>query len=165
MNTAYEYIAGGSSRWFTLDEWEYEPTGLTPEILKYVSWNVISQMDRLRDLYGMAILPSKVPGGWARFTGSAGSRHYAKHDLAIAGDMFPTGDVLECWLKALTISAFGGFGLYLDTKRSEIQPGPMMHLDLRLGARRFWVRKAGEYTLLHEDPKKFWKLVAEVAEA
>lgn len=102
--------------------------------------------------------------GFARFGGSVNSRHYARGRLADAMDVFPEGDVLEAWTLALSMP-FGGIGVYLDTRVNRLQPGPMLHLDLR-PRRVLWVRVAGEYIYLHQSEdmrNRFWEAIGQVA--
>lgn len=149
-SNAYEYLP--NARNFSASEW------FEPEILKLVSAQVLQELDHLRDRCGFALHPSQLSDGWARTTGSTTSRHYAGGGLSIAGDFFPAGDVLECWVKAVEMPHWGGFGVYLDTNLNEKQPRAMMHLDLRTGPRVFWVRnEIGDYIYKHENPQRFWE--------
>lgn len=146
-----------SSRWFTASEWP------DPNILSLVHARVLQNLDTLRDRYGEPIHPSQHPDGWARQRGSVTSQHYAVGRLSTAADVFPAGDVLACWLEALRMPEWGGIGLYLDTKLNAAQPGAMMHLDLRTGPRRLWVRnEIGEYIYHHDSPKRFWDTLPRV---
>jgi hypothetical protein len=159
MRNAYEALDEDKLDYFALDEWP------DPKNLKHVDARVLFALDELRERYGQRIYPSRAAGGWARFSGSQTSKHYAVDRLCTAGDIFPAGSVLDCWMHAIQMRQWGGFGLYLDTNRNEFQPGPMMHLDLRTGPRVFWVRnEVGSYIYKSEDPVKFWKAVARVAE-
>lgn len=165
MRHAYEALAGEKLDYFSLGEWDYPPTGLTPEVLKHVDARVLFALDELRERHGYGIIPSKHPDGWARFGGSSTSRHYAVDRMCTAADVFPKGSVLDCWLKALHMKQWGGFGLYLDTNRNALQPGPMLHLDLRPGPRVLWVRnEVGGYIYKSENARAFWKAIGRVAE-
>ena len=157
MTTAYDIVAAGTLEYLTLDEWAH------PDELKLTSSEVVTGIDELRRRHGAPIYPSRAEGGWARTTGSTGSQHYAVDRLSTAGDFFPGGDVLNCWLHAVAMPQWGGFGLYLDTQLSTMQPGAMMHLDLRPGSRLFWIRnEVGEYVYKHEEPAKFWNALTRV---
>lgn len=155
--TAYDDLTAYRYGNFSPSEWP------DPTVLKLVDTRVLAGLNKLRDMHGKALHPSKHPDGWSRTTGSTTSRHYAVGRLSDAGDFFPEGDVLECWLKAIQMPEWGGFGLYLDTKKSIYQPGAMMHLDLRPGPRVFWIRnEIGEYVLKDKEPAKFWNALARV---
>lgn len=155
MTTAYDYIA--KSRYFKRHEWP------DPTVLAYADARLLVGLDALRDAINRPIHPSQHPEGLVRFDGSETSQHYVGNGrLSTAIDFFPEGDVRECWLHAVADPRWGGFGIYLDTKRLPRQPGPMMHLDLRGGPRVFWVRTAtGKYIYAHKRPNMFWKLFGE----
>jgi len=138
-----------------------------PEFAQYelplhlVNAEVVSVLQRLRDMSGIPITPSPVPEGWARTSGSVGSRHYAVGRLSDAGDVFPArGRLLECWIRAQQIQEIGGLGLYIDTNGPDGLPWPMMHLDLRQTATRtFWIRTEKiAYHYLHSSPVTFWRM-------
>tara|TARA_R100001143_G_C3296155_1_gene103458 strand:- start:224 stop:697 length:474 start_codon:yes stop_codon:yes gene_type:complete len=155
MPTAYDYI--NDSRYFTRAEWP------DPTVLTYVDARVLEALDDLRERHARPLHPSRHPEGWIRFNGSEKSRHYVGGgQLSTAADFFPEGDVRDCLLHAVADPRWGGFGIYLDTKRSDLQPGPMMHLDLREGPRVFWVRTAtGRYVYKNSRAHQFWMLIAE----
>lgn len=158
-NNAYEFIDKGFSDNFKLNEWR------DPEELKYVDYRVIMNLDDLRDAHGNPIYPSRAEGGLIRTTGSVTSRHHVDPSIGKLGqaiDVFPEGDVRLCWLRAVENTNWGGIGVYLDTNRNELQPGPMMHLDIdpRNGFRAFWIRVGGDYVFLHEKPNQFWFYLA-----
>jgi len=158
MATALEYLP--NSRHFNPSEWS------DAGILEYVDSKVLVGMDTLREGSGIALHPSRLSDGWARFTGSKTSRHYAEGRLSDAADFFPASNVLDCWLAAMENPLWGGFGLYLDTRRSKFQPGPMMHLDCRPGKRIFWVRDyKGKMVFLHKNSAQFWALIDKVRRA
>lgn len=156
MTTALEVI--DLVRHFSPHEWS------DPSILSLIDADVLLGLAALRERHGKPIHPSRHPEGWVRHGGSTTSMHYVGDGrLGRAADFFPEGDVRDCWLHAIEDSRWGGFGLYLDTKRNARQPGPMMHLDLRPGPRVFWVRTAtGRYVYKHERPNQFWRLFEEV---
>jgi len=157
---AYDFIKKGYAEHFSVDEW------LNPEELKFVNYRVISNLDDLREEHGKAIIPSQHPRGLIRTDGSKTSRHFVDLETGKQGkavDVFPTGDVRDCWVKAVENTNWGGIGVYLDTKRNVNQPGPMMHLDIDFrenGSRSFWVRVKREYIYLEVEPDKFWKYLA-----
>ena len=156
--SAYDLVKAGGVRNFSLDEWS------EPKILKLVSPRLLNHIDTLRELYGQRIHPSQLSAGWARLDGRSTSRHYAKGRLSDAGDIFPEGDVLRCWLTALTMGVFGGIGLYLDTNKSRLQPGAMMHVDCRSAVFPvLWVRnETGDYVYENAEPDKFWSAIKRV---
>jgi len=157
---AYDYIAVGTSEHFSLSEWA------EPDILKDVDVKVIQALDRLRERAGIALHPSQLADGWARFKGSKTSRHYAVGRLSDAADIFPARQVLDCWIAAMEDPYWGGIGLYLDTNRNKLQPQPMLHLDGRNGDRVFWVRNArGRYVYQHKHQAQFWALIDQVRRA
>lgn len=139
------------SKWFDISEFKNCPH---PEL---IDPRLIRSLDELRDRTGIPLHPSRHPMGWTRTTGSKTSRHYAVGRLSDAGDLFPAHSAVDVILAAHRMPAFGGFGLYLDTKISELQPGPMIHLDLRPGPERYWVRiESGDYVYHHKEPSQFW---------
>lgn len=153
---AYEAVLHNNTH-FSLDEWP------EPDILKKVEGSVILNLSALRELHGSPIHPSQNPNGWARVGGSTTSRHYAVGRLSDAADFFPEGRVLDCWLTAVSMKVWGGFGLYLDTNKNPRQPGAMMHLDQRPGPRVFWIRnEVGTYIYKHRDPEMFWEALHRV---
>jgi len=161
-NNAYEFIEKGYAEYFSINEWP------NPEELKYVDYRVISNLDDLRETYGKPIIPSQHPRGLVRTDGSITSRHFINFntgELGQATDVFPRGDVRDCWLKAVENPNWGGIGVYLDTIRNRNQPGPMMHLDIdfRDGHRSFWVRVRKKYIYLDHEPDNFWKYLAQAS--
>lgn len=162
MNNAYEFIENGHARYFSVKEWP------NPRDLKYVHYTVIENLDKLRGAHGNAIIPSQDSDGLIRTAGSKTSRHYvdvSRGKMGEAVDVFPKGDVRDCWIKAVENPAWGGIGVYLDTNRNRNQPGPMMHLDidLRNGNRSFWVRNKGNYIFLDSNPDDFWFFLSKAA--
>ena len=159
IKNAYEFIEKGYAEHFSLEEWP------DPEELKYVDYKVIENLDKLREAHGRAIIPSQHPDGLIRTSGSKTSRHYVdiqRREMGEAVDVFPKGDVRDCWIKAVENPEWGGIGVYLDTNRNRNQPGPMMHLDIdfRNGNRSFWVRNKGKYIYLADEPNNFWFFLA-----
>lgn len=148
--------AVAASTHFSLSEWP------DPSVLVDLDPRVITELDALRKRHGLAIHPSRHPRGFARPEPS-NSRHSSFGRLADAADVFPEGHVLDCWALAQE-GPWGGIGVYLDTRISPpLQPGPMLHLDLREGERVMWVRD-GDYIYRNTDPARFWSLIAKTAE-
>ena len=103
---------------------------------------VLTKLQNLRHIWDNPIHPSRHSDGWARFEGSENSRHYAVNRLSDAGDFFPEGNVFEFWL-LMQQTKWGGIGIYFDTRRGRLQPGPMIHGDLR-EERILWCRINGK---------------------
>lgn len=108
---------------------------------------VLTKLQNLRHIWDKSIYPSRHPDGWARFEGSENSRHYAVNRKSDAGDFFPEGNVFEFWLLMQQMK-WGGIGFYFDTRRDNLQPGPMIHGDLR-EERILWFRINGTYYYLN----------------
>ncbi len=115
-----------------------------PGALDHVSSNVLHVLQDLRNTWMQSIHPSRHPDGWARFSGRPTSRHYAIGRLADAGDVFPVGNVINFWQLCMAHPDIGGLGIYFDTNRNRLQPGPMIHIDLR-PSRLLWSRIGGSY--------------------
>lgn len=116
---------------------------------------LIDRLDDLRALVGSAIHPSRHPDGWVRESGSTESMHHVSN--AMAGDVFPA-EPLAAFLFAIHL--FGGVGIYYDTRRNELQPGAMLHVDLRPGL-VIWCRHEGRYIFpANSDAERaeFWRL-------
>lgn len=131
-----------------------------PETVEGCVPELIERLQTLRDDLGQIIYPSRHPMGWKRDSGSTTSRHYSGE----AGDIFPEGDPLRAFL--LACRHFGGVGIYYDTTRTELQPGPMLHVDLRDGL-TIWARNEGRYIYPArggDDYAEFWFLMAQHAE-
>ena len=153
MNTALDHIDYVPN--FTAREF---PAGA----LENTDMRVLKQLQKLRNAWGRSIHPARDPAGWARFSGSETGRHYAVNRLSDAGDFFPEGNVFEAWL--LMPKFFTGIGLYFDTNRYNLQPGPMLHGDVRDGPHVFWFRHEGIYYLLNGDPKNQMELCHAIIE-
>lgn len=138
MKTAFEYLENVDD--FSIKEF---PQGE----LEHTNWKVLFMLQRFRNEWNQPVYPSTVKGSWARFDGSKTSRHYAIDRLSTAGDLFPSGNVFEAWM-LLQQLPIGGLGIYFDTNRIAIQPGPMIHIDMR-EARLLWCRIGGEYFYLN----------------
>lgn len=161
FKNAYQFLEKGYAEYFSLDEWPI------PEDLQYVHYKVIEGLDELREAFGHPIYPSQNPDGLVRFDGSRTSRHYVGDGgWGLAVDVFPSVNVLDCWLKAIEMPQWYGIGVYLDTQHLPLQPQPMLHLDIddSRGFRAFWVRNSGEYIKKHRDPQKFWNYLAKASE-
>lgn len=123
-----------------------------------LSAGLILELQHLRKLSGVPMIPSPVLAGWHRTTGSRASRHYAVDRMSDAGDLFPArGRALEVWLHAQACR-FGGFGLYGDTTGPEGSRQVMLHLDKRDGPRIYWCRWNGIYYTWNRDPASFWRV-------
>lgn len=137
-----------SARWFTVDEF--------PPTAQQCNPALIERLDEFRGFLGQRIHPSRNPEGWVRDKGSPTSRHYKA--FADAGDIFPERPVLRAFL--LAVNMFDGVGIYYDTKRGQLQPGAMLHVDLR-GEQVIWCRNEGRYIYPGRDrdsAKEFWYL-------
>jgi len=157
---ALEYLTDpDTGSYFSPKEWP------VPEDLKYVSTEVLYNLDKTRHAFGAAVFPSGVADGLVRRSGSRTSRHYiGDGSLGKAVDVFPSVDVMDFWLLAIENTAWQGIGLYLDTNVNRRQPQPMVHLDIdhrEHGNRVFWVRDRDKYIYKHKEPEKFWELIAE----
>ena len=131
-----------------------------PETVEGCSPELIDALQRYRNDLGQVIHPSRHPSGWHRANGNPSSRHYHGD----AGDIFPTGDPLRAFL--LACRYFGGVGIYFDTRKTKLQPGPMLHCDLRNGL-TVWARNEGRYIYPArggDDYAEFWFLFAQYAE-
>lgn len=111
-----------------------------------------------RDLHGLPLSITPVLAGIIREDGSKTSQHYAVGRLSSAIDIFPrAGEVGQAFINALSIDAFRGVGLYLDTK-----PSAMIHVDVRDGERILWVRTGHDrYTYFHKEPQRYLALLKE----
>ena len=120
--------------------------------LRLTDASLLSLLQSLRTQWDQSIHPSRHPDGWARMAGRPSSRHYAVGRLSDAGDIFPTGNVINFWQMCVADQSVGGLGIYFDTRRGPLQPGPMIHIDLR-PRRLLWSRIAGVYYYF-SDPKE-----------
>lgn len=111
--------------------------------LEHISAKFMRRLFAFRELTGVPMTPSPNPDGWARFTGSKGSRHYAVRRLSDAGDLFPAEDADIRLLLVQACQMFNGFGFYLDTKLNG-KSRTMIHLDQR-PMPLVWARYRGEY--------------------
>lgn len=135
------------SKWFSESEFPETALGVDPEL--------IDRLDELRDRLNAPVHPSRDPGGWVRFSGSEESRHYVMQ--ADAGDVFPER-ALDAFL--IAVHLFCGVGIYYDTNRSDLQPGAMLHVDLRPDL-TIWCRHEGRYIYPArsiKERKAFWRL-------
>jgi len=154
-----------NSRNFTLSEFSNCPD------IERIDPRLIRALDRLRDQLGEPIHAGRKPDAFARLTGRPTSRHYAVGRLSDAGDVFPDkGYSMRAWILAQALQepdgrpSFGGIGLYFDTRRGPLQPGPMLHLDMRPGPRVLWARDSGRYWTASQQPRKFWQVVVDAIE-
>jgi len=161
FKNAYDYLKNTPTSNFSPSEWP------VPEDLKYVNAEVLYNLDITRYAFGRSVFPSGVPDGLVRRTGSKNSRHYiGDGSLGKAVDVFPSVAVMDFWICAVENTVWQGIGVYLDTNVNRRQPQPMVHLDIdrrKHGNRVFWVRNRGEYIYKHEEPEKFWDLIAEAS--
>lgn len=116
----------------------------TQKSLENTSAELFEVLHELRLEWMEPIHPSRNPDGWARFSGSVTTRHYAINRLSDAGDIFPVGNVIAFWQLCLRHPKIGGIGIYFDTKIGILQPGPMIHIDLR-PRKLLWSRIKGKY--------------------
>lgn len=143
-----------------------------PEIIDYeiplnlIDARVILNLQKLRNIFGKPIVPTRVKAGWARIDGSRTSQHYALGRLSTAGDIFPElGYCMSCWLATQQIPEIKGIGLYLDTNGIDGKFWPMMHFDLRKTEKRvFWIRDKGKYYTLGRNDAEFWQGISKLIE-
>lgn len=131
-----------------------------PDSARLTNPALFRRLDAFREALGRRIHPSRHPDGWVRTTGSMMSRHHMDH--ADAGDIFCEGDVL--WAFVLAQRFFNGVGIYFDTRVTALQPGPMLHVDLRPQP-LIWAR-SGDYvypTNTKAESVVFWRLLADHA--
>ena len=124
---------------------DFYPGEFPPLALENTEARVLTTLQRFRTVWGRSVHPSRHPDGWARFKGSKTSRHYAVGRLSDAADFFPAGNVFSAWLLAQEF--FSGVGIYFDTRRNALQPGPMLHGDMRTD-QLLWCRVEGVYYYL-----------------
>ena len=107
------------------------------------------------------LTPSPLKGAHVRLAGSMQSRHYALNRLSDATDLFANWTTIwKIWEVAQKHPRVGGIGLYTDTWSGDPKvTKPMIHIDLR-PERLLWV-KADEYVYLDQDPRFFFRLLAE----
>ena len=137
---------------FSRSEFPDTALGCRPEL--------IDALQRFRSDLGASVHPSRHPTGWKRDSGNPRSRHFTGE----AGDVFPTGDPLRAFL--IACRHFGGVGIYFDTQRTRLQPGPMLHVDIREGL-TVWARHEGSYIYPArggDDYAEFWFLFAHYAD-
>lgn len=113
-------------------------------VLDKLDGDLLIVLQRLRELWGNTIYPSTLEEGWVRTSGSKSSRHYAVNRKSDAGDIFPKGNTVQFWFMCQAFPEIGGIGWYMDTNRTDKQPGPMIHIDLR-EKRLLWSRIDGKY--------------------
>jgi hypothetical protein len=100
---------------------------------KYISPQIVHNLEQFRRWYGSPIHPSPVERGLARFKDrDEGSRHYAVGRLSDALDWFPEGSVQQAWLLAISCGLFGAVGIYTNTKFRG-RKWTMFHTDNRPG--------------------------------
>ncbi len=125
--------------------------------------DVILYLQRMRNIAGFPIYPGPYQENWGRKYGSTDSEHYAVNRLSRAGDVFARrGKALDLWLIALSFNRIKGIGLYADTKGVDGTPWPMLHFDLREGARLEWVRENGFYYYPTSHPREFWRIMKKI---
>lgn len=139
-----------------------------PDTVEHCDPDLILKLQDFRERHGRPIHPSRHPKGWGRTKPKyQASQHYADPDEYILGramDVFPEGNVLQALTLALELD-FGGIGIYFDTRISDLQPGPMLHLDLR-PQRVLWCRVNGKYYYPAKDKLqeiKYWSSLADYA--
>jgi hypothetical protein len=123
------------------------------EDISHASPALLNNLDDLRSWYGEPIYPSPVAGALARFeVADQDSQHYAgEGSLSRAIDWFPAGDPKRAWLLAVSHRAFGGVGIYFDTKYDG-RPWTMIHTDLRKrDPKLLWYRDKGTYHYFQYD--------------
>lgn len=105
------------------------------QILQLMDGVLMERLYIFRELIGAPIMPSKVQEGHIRNSGT--SMHNINHTgdgstgLSRATDWFTPGSSVSAFHTACACGLWGGVGIYFDTKRSSIQPGPMLHVDIR----------------------------------
>jgi hypothetical protein len=133
----------------------FSPDEFPPGALDHMAHYFIVQIVLFRSRLGAPIMPSPIPEGWFRATGSPSSRHYAVGRQSDAGDIFP----LHCDIRRavmLAVRFFSGVGFYLDTR-----PTVMLHVDMRED-QTLWCRvPGGVYIYAHREPDKYFKYLSE----
>ena len=130
---------------------EFNKNEFLPGKLELTDANVLLNLRKLRLDWGQPIHPSRHDHGLARTNPQfKNSQHYAVGRLSTAIDFFPTGNVIAFWEMCKQYSFIGGLGIYFDTNRSNLQPGPMIHIDLRPN-RILWVRIYRKYIYLNNQ--------------
>lgn len=127
---------------------QFKPGEFAENPNEHADPDLIYRLQDYRTALGCIIRPSLARGGLARFDGSATSRHYAVGRLSDACDLFPETPPEHAWATALRMPAFGGIGIYFDTRNNQGNPAYMIHLDLRptvAGVRTLWWRDDGRY--------------------
>ena len=106
---------------------------------------LIYDLDHYRNLLGVPVYVSPVPGALARFKGSTTSRHFALQRKSDAIDIFPSGDIRRAWMIAVSCGLWGGVGLYPYTNFKG-RNWPMLHLDKRPADNgvMMWIRKEND---------------------
>lgn len=104
---------------------------------KYLTPEVLYNVERVRIAFNKAIYPSPVTGALARLGGSNKSQHYVGVDSdglirkSTAVDLFPTGLPINFFICVMSFSVFKGIGIYLDTTGIDGKPWIMFHVDTR----------------------------------
>lgn len=139
---------------------------IPPYVAKYMDTQILSNIQKYRDILGCPFNVSSDPGAMVRFDGRKTSEHYViinpetdeieKYSRAIDG--FPRCNIFDAWVKALLSNLFGGIGVYFDTFNNQGIPQPMLHLDLR-SKPLIWYRNKRVYYYPH---KYFFKKLLRV---
>ncbi len=129
--------------------------------LNFMDATFIKNLHHFRYLTGIPMTPSPVIEGWYRKEHTT-SRHSAYGRLSDAGDLFPKrGMAFKTFFYALSMSWFGGIGLYIDTKGPDGKDWPMIHLDLRPHlSKTIWIRSDKKYFYFPSD--EFMTIMKEI---
>lgn len=117
---------------------------------KFVSPQIIHNLQYLRDIINEPIFPSPAPGALARTDeASKKSAHYSNPSqgiYSIAIDVFIQGYVFSNFYQIINSRLFERVGIYFDTIYFN-QVWPMFHLDLRIEKKptSLWYRDEHEY--------------------
>jgi len=155
-------------------EWDrvknFAPNEFVDNVDTLANPELIYTLDAFRDLVGVKIFPSPVPGSCARLHGSQTSQHFAFLRRSTAIDVFCEGSPLSIFWYAMGCRMWGGIGVYFDTVyRGKVHT--MFHFDIRPFSKypKLWVRDSGVYTETRgktlytypfEEPKRMTVLVA-----
>jgi len=131
--------------------------------LELISASLLVTLQTVRTRTGIPIIPSPLPAGWARTSGSVTSRHYAVGRLSDAADVFPVkGRCLELWLRLLETSNIGAVGIYADTSGPDGTPWPLIHFDLRETRQKVLWARDGDYFYFPQARIDFWRVIDEI---
>lgn len=135
-------------------EWEFPSIPLHHGetcLLKFLDASIVKALSRFRGRLGERISLSSSTRDWIRESGSTNDARYIglirlgdsgefeSERLSVAASIFPDCDIRLALITALGMPEFGTIGICLDTF-DEVQPAPMLYLDLKVGTRQIWLR-------------------------